>query len=311
MLRTRSLTTLALLLAGMALTSTSGCVWQSEYAKLEKKYNRTRLALEDEKQAREQASADLEAARKNIEMMQANLNQVQAARDKAIRDLEAELLKARESGSARAAELQLALDTAKQEREVQISTLQEELERAREEARRKAEELARVNRTYEDLMKGLQEEVEQGRVTITNLRGKLTVNLIDKILFDSGSADLNADGKKVLDKVSDVLKDVKGRRISVEGHTDDVPISRAARDRFPSNWELSAARASTVVRYLVERGVPPEKLSAVGYSMFAPVAANDSEDNRRLNRRIEIVLTPEIPVVEPPADEAERKANSL
>ncbi len=116
--------------------------------------------------------------------------------------------------------------------------------------------------------------------------------MVDKILFDSGSAVIKKNGKQVLDRVAEILKNVKDQQINVEGHTDNVPISSRLLDRFPSNWELSTARATTGVRYLQERGVPPTVLSAQGYAEYQPVALNDKEENKAQNRRIEIVLVP-------------------
>ena len=116
--------------------------------------------------------------------------------------------------------------------------------------------------------------------------------MVEKILFDSGSAVIKKDGKKVLDRVADILKTIKNQQIKVEGHTDNAPISSRLADRFPTNWELSTARATTVVRYLQERGLDPALLSAEGYAEYRPVAANDTDDNKAKNRRIEIVLIP-------------------
>lgn len=268
------------------------CVPKGQYTRLKDKQMQTQTQLESERDRASRLENELAEARRNIDALQESLKQLQAARDEAIAQLEQDVARAKASGSARATELQNELEKARNERKGQVDALQAELDAAREEARRKAEELAKLNSTYGDLVKGLQQEIEEGRVTITNLKGRVTVNLIDKILFDSGSAELNIDGQRVLDKVSDVLKKVKDRRITVEGHTDNVPIAKAAMDRFPSNWELSTARSSTVVRYLVDHGVPATKLSATGYGMYQPVATNDNEDGRRLNRRIEIVLLP-------------------
>ena len=115
----------------------------------------------------------------------------------------------------------------------------------------------------------------------------MTVKLNDKILFASGSATLGKEGKEALGKVADAFKNLNGKVIRVEGHTDNLPIGTEA---FPTNWELSAGRAIAVVRFLQERGVDPTKLAAAGYSQFQPVATNETPEGRSLNRRIEIVL---------------------
>jgi chemotaxis protein MotB len=119
------------------------------------------------------------------------------------------------------------------------------------------------------------------------------MTMVDKIIFPSGSTDISKDGKLVLDKVISILKDIKDKRIQVEGHTDNVPIVSALKKRYPTNWELSTARATEVVRYLQEQGgLDAKLLSATGYSEYQPVAPNDTDDGKHKNRRIEIVLLP-------------------
>ncbi|MGA7744038.1 MAG: OmpA family protein [Polyangia bacterium] len=154
----------------------------------------------------------------------------------------------------------------------------------------KVDELSNANRT---LSRELQDEIAKGDVTIAQLKDRLTVSVVQEVLFHSGSAEIRADGKKVLDKVARGLKGTD-RLIMVEGHTDDVPIGPKIAEKFPTNWELSTARATTVVRYLQEKGVAPKHLGAAGFSEYRPVAPNDSDRNRQKNRRIDIVLTPEL-----------------
>lgn len=114
---------------------------------------------------------------------------------------------------------------------------------------------------------------------------QLTLN--DSLLFRSGSAILTAGGVNLLERVSRVIKPI-GRRIRVEGHSDNVPIATA---RYPSNWELSTARAVNVVKYFIHQGrIDPRLLSAVGYADVKPKVPNDSEAQRAKNRRVEIIL---------------------
>jgi chemotaxis protein MotB len=157
----------------------------------------------------------------------------------------------------------------------------------------RAEQLEKATQTYQDLTKKLEKEIQEGQIEITEMKNRLTVTMVDKIIFPSGSANISKEGKKVLDKVIDILKDVKDKRIQVEGHTDNVPIVSSLKKRFPTNWELSTARATEVVRYLQEAGgIDPKLLSATGYSEHQPVASNETEKGKRKNRRIEIVLLP-------------------
>jgi chemotaxis protein MotB len=157
----------------------------------------------------------------------------------------------------------------------------------------KAEQLEKATQTYEDLTTKLEKEIQEGQVKITEMKNRLTMTMVDKIIFPSGSAEISKAGKKVLDKVVSILKDIKDKRIQVEGHTDNVRIVSELKNRYPTNWELSTARATEVVRYLQEHGsIDPALLSATGYGEFQPVASNDAEEGRHKNRRIEIVLLP-------------------
>jgi len=157
----------------------------------------------------------------------------------------------------------------------------------------KAEQLEKATQTYQDLQKKLEKEIQDGQVQLTEMKNRLTMTMVDKILFPSGSADVSRDGKKVLDKVITILKDITDKRIQVEGHTDNVRIYSSIKTKYPTNWELSVARATQVVRYLQEEGgLDPKLLSATGYSEYSPLAANDTDENKAKNRRIEIVLLP-------------------
>jgi chemotaxis protein MotB len=146
--------------------------------------------------------------------------------------------------------------------------------------------------------KGLEDEMrsdlESKDVTISKLQGKLTVNILDRILFDSGEAVLKPAGEAVLQKVAAILAQHPEIKIHVIGHTDNVPIRPDARNRFASNWELSSARAIAAVRFLTERaGVDPRRVGAVGYGEFRPVADNATAEGRAHNRRIAITILPD------------------
>jgi len=154
------------------------------------------------------------------------------------------------------------------------------------------EQVQKVSSTYENMLEKMKSEISRGQVTISELKGKLTVNMVDSILFDSGKAEVKKGGLEVLGKVISILKDVNDKSIRIEGHTDNVQISRGLAQRYPTNWELSAARAINVARYLQDEGVDPGQLSAVAYGEWKPVAKNDTPEGRAKNRRIEIVLVP-------------------
>jgi chemotaxis protein MotB len=143
---------------------------------------------------------------------------------------------------------------------------------------------------YDGLVRNLTEEVKKGELQVRQYKNMLTVEVAEQLFFDSGRATLKESGKAVLKKVGEALKGYDDKLIRVIGHTDNVPIAKALQAQFPSNWELSAARATTVVRYLESVGVPPERLLASGRAEHSPVAANDDAEGRRKNRRIEITL---------------------
>lgn len=143
---------------------------------------------------------------------------------------------------------------------------------------------------YDALVADLSQELKKGELQVRRYKDMLTVEVAEQLFFDSGRAALKDSGKAVLKKVADALKSYGDKAIRVVGHTDNVPIAKAYQKVFPSNWELSSARATTVVRFLQEAGIQPERLVATGRAEYAPVAPNDSEAGRQKNRRIEITL---------------------
>jgi chemotaxis protein MotB len=188
------------------------------------------------------------------------------------------------------AEEKARLATEREQLKEEQSQLNARLEQERA---AKEEEIRRLTKTQEELSRSLQDEIAKGNITIQQVRDRLTINMVDRVLFDSGQAQVKPAGLKVLKQVSDVLNKITDKQIRIEGHTDNVPISTKLQDRFKTNWELSTARATTVVRYLIDQGgVQPQALSAVGYADTHPIAGNDSEAGRSSNRRIEIVLYP-------------------
>jgi len=146
-------------------------------------------------------------------------------------------------------------------------------------------EIENIRSSYDGLISDLEDEVSSGQIQIEQLRTGLRLNLSEEILFPSGSAALNSGGQAVLTKVSRRLVELP-HTIAVEGHTDDVPVAR----RYPSNWELAAARASSVVRLMIEQGVEPERIKVVSRAEFEPIASNETKEGRAKNRRIEIQL---------------------
>jgi chemotaxis protein MotB len=153
------------------------------------------------------------------------------------------------------------------------------------------DELSSMRGTYDALLAELEGEVAAGQVQIQRLRDGIHVNLSQDILFATGSAELDAQGRDVLTRVSGQLAKA-GHRVEVEGHTDDVPIGGALARTYPTNWELAGARAARVVRLFEEQGVDRATMAAVSFGEMRPLASNADAEGRARNRRIEIRLLP-------------------
>ena len=191
------------------------------------------------------------------------------------------------SAEAGAAMTEMRQEVDRLTTESNILQEQLEVERQAREAR-----LAEVQGTYDELVGKLEEEIQRGEVKISELKGKLTVNVVDKILFDSGKAELKPAGINVLQQIGDILISTADKDIQVEGHTDNVPIRGTLTEKYPTNWELSTARAATVLHFLQnEAGISGDRLSAVGYGEYRPISTNGTAEGRAQNRRIQIVLT--------------------
>lgn len=155
--------------------------------------------------------------------------------------------------------------------------------------------LKELQATYDELDLKMKKEIADGDIRLTQSGGRIQVDLIDKILFDSGEAMLSERGQEVLTRLGASLAGIKDKQIQVAGHTDDSPIRDRLKERFASNWELSAARAVNVVRFLSESAkVPASKLMATGHGPHRPIASNSTPRGRARNRRIEILLVPEV-----------------
>jgi chemotaxis protein MotB len=168
-----------------------------------------------------------------------------------------------------------------------------ELQKQMAELQAKEMQVQEQSTAFQQMQEAMKAEVDAKTVTIQELEGKLTVSLVEAILFDSGKAVVKKDGQAALKKVAEVLKNSKDQEIVVAGHTDNVPITSKLAEKYPTNWELSAARAIAVVKLLEADGVDPKMLVAAGLGEFRPVADNATPDGRAKNRRMEIILMPQ------------------
>ncbi len=238
----------------LTLFAAAGCVSQGEFDKLQSAKNQEIASLQSSRSALEQQVRNLESQRASLESQRASLE------------------KQRDS-------LAKEKDTLTQ----QVAALEQQ--RAHLQASEK-----QVEARYDTLLANLNEEVKKGQLQVRQLRGMLTVDVAEQLFFDSGRATLKETGKQLLQKVAESLKGYEDKAIRIVGHTDNVPITKGLQKVYPSNWELSAARATTVVRFLQDAGIAPERLLATGRAEYAPVAPNESAEGRQKNRRIEITL---------------------
>ena len=189
------------------------------------------------------------------------------------------------------------------EQDTQIKQLSDELADARgraqtdeekaelEELRKSKAEAESRAKLLDEFVKKFKAMIDAGKLKIVVRRGRLVLQLKSEVLFNAASAEIRPQGKTTLTEIATALKSVQGRRFQIAGHTDVVPIKSK---EFPSNWELSLARAMEVLKLLIAQGVPPQALSAAGFSSYDPVASNNSAYGQAMNRRIEITLVPNI-----------------
>jgi chemotaxis protein MotB len=282
---------------------------QSEIVKLQQRAaeleaESARIAKEREQLRQEQSrlSASLDQERQRLKTeadekarLAMEREQLQQQQSQLSADLEEERrrLKAEADAKARLQQEQSQLSVDLEEERKRLRAEAEDKGRLERERAAKEDEIRRLTKTQEELSQSLKDEISKGNIKIQQVRDRLTINMIDRVLFDSGRAEIKPAGLKVLKQVSDVLNKITDKHIRIEGHTDNKPISTKLQDKFKTNWELSATRATTVVRYLIDQGgVAPQALSAAGYADTHPIASNESEEGRSSNRRIEIVLYP-------------------
>ncbi len=163
-----------------------------------------------------------------------------------------------------------------------------------EEAKRAMQEAQERATLLDDLQAKFKKMIDAGHLKVTTRHGRVVLQLKTDVLFDTGESEVKAAGKQALAEVASTLKTVPGKKFQVAGHTDNAPITAKTEKKYPTNWELSSARAIAVVKLLTQDGVDPSSLSAAGYSLYDPVSPNTSADGQAKNRRIEITLVPNV-----------------
>jgi len=157
------------------------------------------------------------------------------------------------------------------------------------------QQLTYLNGTYQQLNQALGAEVAADQVQIQQLQDELQVTMVNEILFPEGGWELSHKGREELNKIIPALQQVPGKYIVIQGFTDNLPILEPLAGRFPTNWDLAAGRAISVVRYLAEQGIDPNYLSAVSFGQYHPIADNGTPQGRAQNRRININIQDEMP----------------
>jgi chemotaxis protein MotB len=281
----------------IALFALVGCVTQEEYDQAMADSARRLYELQ------QRCGADVAALSTKVAELQAETQRLAAVveeRDKKITDGSVELADLRTKlDDAMALQEQLTRELERAGKGVdQLVAERGSLKQALDDTKARLEELRKAQAAaakraelFKKLLLKFKKMIDAGSLSIVLRDGRMVLQLRNDVLFDSGRVDIKKEGKDALAEVARILATLEDRELQVAGHTDNVPIASA---RFPSNWELSAARALAVVHHLIDRGVKPKLLSAAGYGEHDPVASNDKPEGRARNRRIEIVLMPDI-----------------
>jgi chemotaxis protein MotB len=207
------------------------------------------------------------------------------ARQKRLKELEGELASSQAERDRRTAELLAEMEATRE----QLLEVQKQQARAQE----RLNAFRKLNQRFRAL-------VDTGKLKVKFRNGQMVLELPSGVLFSSGQAELSSQGKTALSEVLNILMEFKDRRFLIAGHTDNVMIRKR---QFKNNWYLSTGRAVSVVEFMIQAGFDAKNLAAAGYGEFDPVAPNDTEENRQLNRRIEIILIPDLSELPNLADE--------
>jgi chemotaxis protein MotB len=242
-------------------------------------YDQTKKDAEDLKQ--------LEGAELRISQLEDAIK----AKDQALSGLDEKISKL-EEGSKEEKKIGESLRKELSSMDGMVAGLEEKLQMEKSMAKTKIEEL---KSTYDSLASELKRQLKSKEMTIKGFEEKLSITFVDRVLFDSGQATTTAEGRRILTRVGEILKNVHGMQIRVVGHTDNRPIRKEYQHKFPSNWELSSARAAAIVRYFQrESGLDPKSLEIAGRSFYRPTASNETEEGRAQNRRVEVIIAPDL-----------------
>ena len=239
--------------------------------------------LKDETEKITSLNKDILSLKNKTLKLQAQIQGEKPLEEKISR-LQEDLRQERETAMSREKETSVLKD--------KISKLQAQIQGQNFVAQSRIKELKSASKS---LIAELERELKDKLLTIKELKEKLTITLVDSLLFDFGKATITTEGREALDKVGNIVRNIHDMQIWIVGHTDNVPIKNEYLYKFPSNWELSAARASAVTNYFQKNNtIDPKDLTVIGRSFYEPVATNDTAEGRAKNRRVEIIIAPKL-----------------
>lgn len=284
-----------------------GCVSLGDHEALQKQLADTKSKLEGERSSLQRALAEEEARSKELERkvkeLAASLEQRGA--DLEAKETELQTLAGQKSeleGQNTDLEAKLAAMVKDKSR---LSASVEDMKAALADLSKRKAEADRRIAEFKGLLERFKGLIDAGKLRVKIVDGRMVVALATDILFSSGSAHLSKDGKASIEEVAQILTSIPDRKFQVEGHTDNVPIRTP---QYPSNWELAAARALTVVKTMVDAGMPAERVSAASFGENKPAVSNETKEGRDANRRIEIVVMPDLSSL-PGFDELQKAAD--
>ncbi|MBN1500382.1 MAG: OmpA family protein [Spirochaetes bacterium] len=280
---------------------------QKEKQKLESEIDNLNKEIANLNKQIEENNASYESHVKSLENQIAILKQSGSSREKELIDentamqkkyedqllaLQNTLKKERTDNTNEMRALKEKYDSKINSLEKQIAQLTIDLDYIKQLNKQQKEELERLSSQADELEKQLEAEIKAGEIRLKRYHNKLIINIDDQISFDSGSDTLKKEVMKALDKIASILQEYPEYQIIIEGHTDNIPIKSS---RFADNWQLSTGRALSVLRYILKNTkLDQRRFSAAGYGEFQPIVANDTKENRALNRRVDIVVIPRI-----------------
>lgn len=265
------------ILCGVMLLST-GCVSSKTHEATLQELENTRSALASAQRTVNEQQLQIKRNQEEIEHYNKEINDLKMKK----KELEEEYQKLQASLNATRTELA--------EKQSMLNLTEKQLKTLRQiEA-----ETQKRNEIYSHFVGKLQKMIDAGKLTVSIENGRLVINLPEDVLFPTGRTTLSTGGTETLKEIADILKELPERRFQIEGHTDTVPIHNAS---FASNWELSSGRALRVVHLMIDEGVQPANISAAGYGEFQPRADNTTKEGKALNRRIEIVMLPNLDIL--------------